>query len=178
MESPYRISKEFLQQKGEQEVYAYGETPLTTMERIARECRIQSSDVVYELGAGRARTCFWLRYFVGCRVVGVEYIPTFVKIAQKVKREFGVEGVNFLYKNILEADYTEASVIYFYGTCSDTPFIQKLIEKLKGVSSGTKIITVSYPLTSYMREPLFELRGAFPASFLWGETTVYLQVRK
>ncbi|MFQ5729199.1 MAG: methyltransferase domain-containing protein [Waddliaceae bacterium] len=177
LQSPYQISKSFLQEKGEKEIYTYGETPLTTLDKIVRECQIQSSDVVYELGAGRARSCFWLHFFVGCRVVGVEFIPTFVKISQKVRRTFGVEGVTFLYKDILDADYTEASVIYFYGTCSDTPFIQKLIEKLKEVPSGTKIISVSYPLTSYMQEPLFELRGAFSARFTWGESTVYLQVR-
>lgn len=177
-QNPYRISKKFLEEKEEKEIYAYGETPLTTIEKIAQECHLTSEDVVYELGAGRGRTSFWLFFFVGCQVVGVEYIPLFVKIAQKVKRRFGVKGVKFLYRDILDVDYSDATVIYFYGTSSDTSLIQQLIDKLKGLRSGTKIITVSYPLTSYMNEPLFELVKTFPAQFTWGETHVFLQVRK
>ncbi|NGX43375.1 MAG: hypothetical protein K940chlam7_01672 [Chlamydiae bacterium] len=176
LENPYRISKKTLQEKGSKDIYAYGETPLTTMEKISKKCQINTADVVYELGSGRGRTCFWLHFFVGCQVVGVEFVPIFVKIAQKVKHRFDVRGVKFIYQDILDVDYADATVIYFYGTSSDTPFIEKLIEKLKGLPSGTKIITVSYPLTAYTKQPLFKLIKSFPAQFSWGEAEVYLQV--
>src|ERR1700738_886437 len=53
LSNPYRLSRLFLQKRGEREVYAYGETPLTTLELIVRRCRINAADVVYELGMGR-----------------------------------------------------------------------------------------------------------------------------
>jgi len=173
--NPYKISKQFLLEKKESQVNVYGETPLTTLELIATECNIQSDDVVYELGSGRARTCFWLRFFIGCRVVGIEQVPTFVKISQHVRRRFGVKGVKFMYQDFLDADYTEASVIYFYGTCSETSFIRQLINKLKKLPTGTKIITISYPLANDADPPLFKLIKNFPAKFTWGEAMVYLQ---
>ena len=76
------MNKEFLLERGEKNVDTFGETPLTTMDVISQECGIKSSDIFYELGSGRARTCFWLHAFIGCRVYGVEYLPAFVKIAQ------------------------------------------------------------------------------------------------
>jgi len=177
-QNPYRLSKKYHEEKGIGGIHSYGETPLTTMEKIARECGLKASDKVYELGAGRGRACFWLQSFVGCEVVGIEFVPTFVRIAQQVKRKFNIQGVTFLYRHILEVDYSDATVIYYYGTCAETSFIQALVDKLKVLPPGTKVITVSYPLISYMDEPIFELITTFSASFAWGKANVYLQVKK
>jgi hypothetical protein len=177
-QNPYRISKEFLREKGESNLYAFGETPLTTMEKIAVECRIGKKDRFYELGSGRGRTCFWMHFFRGCSSVGIEYVPQFVKIAAKTCRLYQVEGVKFIYRDILDADLSQATAVYFYGTSSETSFILKLIEKLKALPAGAKVITVSYPLTNYSAEPLFEVVKVFPCRFTWGKTEVYLQIRK
>ena len=178
LQNPFQISKKYLQERGEKNIYTYGETPLTTLEVIARECGIGAEDVVCELGSGRGRGCFWLNSFIGCPVIGIEFVPTFVAIAQNVKCRYMVKEVKFLCQDILEANFRGATVVYFYGTSSETPFIQKLIDKLKKMPVGTKIITVSYPLTSYMDTPVFELIKSFQAQFTWGKTAVYLQVRK
>lgn len=176
--NPYTISKEFLEKKGVAQVYTYGETPLTTLEKIANACGISSKDVVYELGCGRGRSCFWLRCFKGCRVIGVEFVPDFVTNADRAKRKFQVSEVTFLFRDILYPSYSDATVLYFYGTTSEPSFIIKLIDKLKQLPKGTKIITVSFPLTSYSSEELFKTVKVFPASFTWGTADVYLQVRK
>lgn len=174
LQYPYQMSKEFLTDIGKKDVDTYGETPLTTMDHIARECALHSRDVFYELGCGRGRACFWLHFFIRCRVYGVEYLPAFVKIAQSIKRHYQIEEVKFLYKDMLDVDLSNATVVYFYGTCSDTPFIQKLCHKLESLHRKTKIITVSYPLSSY--NPNFKVVKTFPVKFPWGETTAYLQV--
>lgn len=173
--SPYRICKEYLRKKGEKDVYTYGETPLTTLEKIANEAEICSHDIFFELGSGRGRSCFWIHCFRKCPVIGIEYVPEFVTIARNVAEHFELKNVSFIYGDILQADFTEASVIYFYGTCSQGAFIQKLIEKLKKCSPGTKIITVSYPLSLYTEKPLFKLIKTFPAEFTWGRADVYIQ---
>lgn len=176
--NPYLISKKFLLQRGEKEVYAYGETPLTTLEAISKECQIAEKDVVYELGCGRGRTCFWLNTFIGCRVVGVEYIPEFVERANQVKSKFQVDGVEFRHQDMLITDYSDATVIYLYGTTLEDATINQLITKLQKTAPGTKIITVSYPLTDYASSTMFEVMRCFPARFPWGETDVYLHIRK
>lgn len=176
--NPFSISKRFLMLRGEKDVYTYGETPLTTLEHIAKECRISVKDVVYELGCGRGRTCFWLNRFVGCSVVGVDYVPEFIKRATAVKQKFDVKGVQFRLEDIQQTDLTGATVLYLYGTCYSTPFIEKLIKKIAALPRGTKIITVSYSLSEYTKDPIFEVIKRFPARFTWGTADVYLQIKQ
>lgn len=176
--NPFKISKLFLKQRGESDLYTYGETPLTTLEQISSECQFSADDVVFELGCGRARTCFWLNQFIGCRVVGIDYVPEFIKKAKQVKEHFQLENIDFREKDFLKADFTGASVIYLYGTCLDRPAIESLIEKFKKMPSGTRIVTVSYSLLDYTKQPLFDLVKSFPAKFSWGTANVYLHIKK
>lgn len=175
--NPFRVSKSFLFQKGEKEIYTYGETPLTTLDLIAHTCDLSPQDVVFELGCGRSRTCFWLNQFMGCTVVGIEYIPTFIEKAQKVKKRFDLQSVSFRLEDLFQADLTGATVIYLYGTCFSDTAIDRLITHFSHLPKGTKIITVSYALTEYQPTAPFQILKQFPASFNWGKTTVYLQVK-
>lgn len=176
--NPFTISKEFLKAKGEKDVYAYGETPLTSLETIVKECKLRPYDTVYELGSGRGRTCFWLNCFVGCRVVGIEYIPDFVNHANLIKKRFNIDGVEFRCEDFLKTDYTKATVVYLYGTCLEDIEILALIEKFKTLQRGAKIITVSYPLTDYTSDRSFEVMNCFQVPFTWGTTEVYLHIKK
>lgn len=176
--NPYRISKHFLQTKGAQDVYAYGETPLTTLDFIAKECKLSAQDTVFELGSGRGRTSFWLNTFIGCKVMGIEYIPEFVKNAITIKERYNVQNVDFFCQDMLQADFSGATAIYLYGTNLEDDFIEKLNEKFGKLPAGTKIITISYALTDYTQRPLFEVMKRFPAKFTWGTADVYLQIKK
>lgn len=176
--SPFRISKRFLLLKGEKEVYTYGETPLTSLEVIARECQLSVRDVVFELGCGRGRTCFWLNQFIGCAVIGIDYVPAFIKRALKVKRRFHVQRVFFRLEDLFQADLKGATVVYLYGTCFSAESIDLLMERFRELPEGTKIITVSYALTEYRPEAPFRVLKQFSVPFTWGITDVYLQIKQ
>lgn len=177
-QNPFAISKRFLMQKGAEDVYAYGETPLTTLDKISQKCRLTKKDVVFELGCGRGRTCFWLNCLIGCKVIGIEQIPVFVEKAEAVRKRFHLDGMEFRQADILESSLNSATVIYLYGTCFEEEFIQALINKIKILPSGTKIITISYSLTEYSSEGIFEVLSRFPGEFTWGTADVYLQIKK
>lgn len=174
--NPYSISKRFLIKKGKTDIYAYGETPLTTLELIARQCGIGPSDCVYELGAGRGRGCFWLHSFIGCSVVGLEFVPDFVDRANRITKRLALSNIEFKLANFCKSDFKGASVCYLYGTCLEDGDIKALIEKFSKLPAGTKIITVSYPLSDYAEKPYFEIMKHFTAPFTWGEADVYVQV--
>ncbi|CUI16390.1 conserved hypothetical protein [Candidatus Protochlamydia naegleriophila] len=176
--NPFRISKQFLMSKGEQEVYTYGETPLTALDVIAKQCRLSISDTVFELGCGRGRTCFWLNHFLGCQVVGVDYVPAFIEKANRVKAKFHVQGVDFRLENFLETDLSDATVIYLYGTCYPATFIKQLIKRLESLPRGTKVITVSYALADFQPAVSFEVSKRFAVRFTWGVADAYLQIKK
>ncbi len=172
--NPYKISKQFLLKAGEEDPYTYGETPLTTLDAIVKECGLTPQDTLFELGCGRGRGCFWLSCYFGCRAVGIEYIQEFVANAQAVKETRRIGNVEFRCEDILEADYRGATVLYLYGTCFDEPFLKKLLKRFSDLPEGTKVITVSYPLTDYVQKG-YELLKQFEAPFTWGVATVYLQ---
>jgi Methyltransferase domain len=176
--SPYSISKRFLLKRGENDIYAYGETPLTSLEIIAKEVEIGAHDCVYELGAGRGYTCFWLNSFTGCSVVGIEYVPEFVERANCIKNRLKIKGVQFRLADMLKCDFTGATVCYLYGTCLDENSIKILIKKFKELPRGTKIVTVSYPLTDYSSSSCFLLMKHFTVPFTWGEADLFLHVIK
>jgi SAM-dependent methyltransferase len=177
LNSPFKISKRFLLKKGESDIYTFGETPLTTLQHIAREASIESGDVLYDLGCGTGRTSFWFHFFAGCKVIGIEYVPTFVKCAERVRKWREIDRVEFILEDMLKINFANATVVYLYGSCFEEPFLESLIQRLKGLKAGSKIVTVSYPLSDYCEEPLFEVIKQFTAKFAWGEADVYIQTR-
>lgn len=175
--NPFNMSKRFLLQKGETDIYTYGETPLTTLELIAKECRITKDDKVFELGCGRGRTCFWLNQFIGCEVVGIDYVPEFIRRANVVKEKFHLNRVEFRLEDFAQSDLSGATVIYLYGTCYSPSFIQHLASHFESLPKGSKLITVSYPLKEYAGDSSYKVMNRFPARFTWGEADVYLQIK-
>ena len=178
MNNPYRICRKFQTKKGEVEVYTYGETPLTTLENIVKECEITPNDVVYELGCGRGRTCFWLSQFFGCTVIGIDYVPLFIEKAKRLKQQLNLQHVFFRLEDIMVADLKGASVIYIYGIFFTPEQIAILIERMSKLSTNVKIITISYALTDIHPKAPFRVLKQFPVLFAWGKTDAFLQVIK
>ncbi len=177
-DNPFAISKRFLLLKGEIDIYAYGETPLTSLQIIAEKCQITSKDLVLELGCGRGRTCFWLNSFIGCKVIGIELIPEFVERAERIRKKLKITGVRFLQEDFFLTDYSKATVVYLYGTCLEKYQVEKLINSLSTLPSGAKIITVSYALNDFSNTKLFETMKRFPVPFTWGTADIYMQIKK
>jgi SAM-dependent methyltransferase len=176
-QNPYKISKRFLMKRKAEDIYAYGETPLTSLEIIAKQCGIREEDCVYELGCGRGRTCFWLKSFIGCQVIGLDYIPEFIECANLVKNRLGISKLEFRLADMTKDEFKGATVCYLYGSNLEDNIIQQLVDQFSKLPSGTKIITVSYPLTAYNKTH-FELMKRFTVTYTWGEADVFLQIVK
>lgn len=174
--NPFKVSKDYLQKKGELDVHTYGETPLTTLDRILNRVSISPKDSIFELGCGRGRTCFWVNQFKGCHVVGIDYVPEFIRRANQVKNRFHLEGVEFRLEDFVHTDFSKASIIYLYGTCLSDETILQLIEKFRKLPKGTQIITVSYSLCDYCDNTFFKVVDQFKENFIWGEGDVFLHV--
>jgi SAM-dependent methyltransferase len=173
--SPYAMSKAFMEARGESDIYVYGETPLTSLELIAKECNLSDKDTVFDLGCGRGRGCFWLHAMIGCKVVGIEYIPEFMEKAIAVKQKYRLTRLEFRQQDFLKANLKGATVLYLYGTCLDPVSIRQLIDKILKLPQGTQIVTVSYSLKEFSADPRFEILKRFKIPFTWGEGDVYIQ---
>lgn len=172
-QNPFRISRQFLQKKGEKEVHLYGETPLTLYEKIGIECQLTSADSVLELGCGRGRGLFFLMNRFGVSARGVDWIPVFIEKAQQVKERFSCARISFSCENFLQTDLQGHSLIYLFGTALDEYLIDRLVQQFKKLPPTVKIVTVSYPLTDY--SSAFAVEKEFSGKFPWGTAQFYVQ---
>lgn len=159
--NPYRVCRKFNQKRGEGNIYAYGETPFTTYQRIAEECRIGPQDTWVEMGAGRGKGCFWLAHFTRCKVIGIERVPQFVWIARLMKALFRMQEIRFEMGDMETADLSSATLIYLYGNWP----------KLT-IPNGARVVAISEPL------PGLTVIKSFWVRYPWGRTAAFLQVNR
>jgi len=176
--SPYRISKRFLQEKGAENVYAYGETPINTMETIVKECGITKDDHIFELGSGRGRVSFWLSTVLGAQVVGIDNVPEFIERAEKIRKRLKLNNIHFIEGDMLKTPLVGGTVFYLFGSTYDDEFMQKLTERFEKLKKGTRFVTISFPLEAYGSAGSFEILKRFPVTFPWGTTDAYYQVKR
>jgi SAM-dependent methyltransferase len=148
------------------------------MAKIAEECEVSKDDVFFELGCGRGRACFWVRCLRGCQVVGIDFVPPFIRAADWVVTKLGMSGIRFLEQDIRYVDYSKASVVYLYGTGFDRMTLESLAEALERLPIGAKVITVSYSMNDYSPTPCFKVEKIFPVHFNWGEGRVFYQSKQ
>jgi precorrin-6B methylase 2 len=171
--NPFCISRSYLEKQGASDLHLYGETPLTTLALIAQYAGWHRGDTLFELGAGRGRTCFWLRAFVDCRVVAIEQVPEFVAKAQSVQQRYIIDRLEFRCGDMLNADLTGATGVYLYGTCLSDEEIGAVVSAFEQLAPGTQIVTVSYSLADFSSS--YRTVKIFQAPFTWGVADVYIQ---
>ncbi len=164
--NPYRCCRRFLQKKGVQNIDGYGETPLSTFEKLVTSANLSSKDYYVELGSGRGKTCVWASQFIGCQSRGIEWVPHFAKFSKFLSRLFGIP-VQFCQESMFETDLTAATVVYIYSTHLSEEELLKI--PLAAMAVGSKLITISQP------HPDFRVIQVIPVIFPWGDTIAYIQ---
>lgn len=172
LNNPFKLSRNFHQNRGDEEVYVYGETPLTLLDSIMKEAKVAEKDVVFDLGAGRGRGCFWLRGVIGCEAVGIEFVPEFVQAANQVVSEYKIDRLRFILEDMTQSDLNSGTVFYIYGNFLSDALLTKVAKKLEKITHPVKVISVSFPFTDYSNK--FEVVKCFPMHFPWGWADVYL----
>ena len=173
--SPYRLSKRYQRRIRSEALYVYGDTPLTTLEYIAKRADVSPADHVYELGAGSGFTSLWLHEVKGCSVTAIEQVPVFCWRLQRTARRFHLNRISVRCDDYMTTEIKSASVIYLYGSNLDDDTVFKLTLRLAAMPSGTRIITVSYPLDPEDVLGVFQPQDCFEAEFEWGTADVYIQ---
>ena len=162
------MSRKFLEKRGDEDVYQYGETPLKTIHKLCIEAGLAKDAHFFELGSGRGKSAFYIRETFECEVTAIEQIPLFVKKARQLNKILSL-GVTFLCEDYCEADLSKATHLYLYGTCLPDELIYKLCKRFK---PGQKIISISYPLSDY--DTQFKVLKKLEVAYPWGKTEAYI----
>jgi hypothetical protein len=144
------------------------------LQKLASNSPIGPDDVVYELGSGRGRACFWLRGRFGCKTVGIECLPLFVQRAKRIASFFHLDKVEFRLEDMTRANFLDATWIYLFGTTLPDQTVADLIKQFERLKPGTKIITISYPLSEVYDSPKIKLLNTLDLEFAWGRTQGYI----
>lgn len=172
-ENPYKICKDFMQKSKKSQVHVYGETPLTELYAILLKCHLTEKDCFIDIGCGRGRNIFFTSAFFGCKTLGLDIVPLFCERADRIA--FFLENPpQFICEDMETFDLNKATIIYFYAICLEDDLLLKMIDKLSKLKKGTKVITVSFPLSDYSKvfSTLFSKKAFYP----WGKTELFLNL--
>lgn len=174
--SPYKISKEFMQsQEKASSLHVYGETPLTVFHQIFQKGQLKNSDCFVDLGCGRGRGVLFASSYWNCfQTIGVDQILSFCHEAQNVADVHAISA-QFFNEKLSRFNLSKGSFFYFYALCMEEDDLIFMISRLETVKLGSKVVTVSFPLTDYSKG--FKLLDSWKARFPWGIGEVFLQTK-
>lgn len=170
--NPYRTCRKFLQKKNESWIHAYGETPLRLFEKLASAAKLTHKDTFVELGSGRGKLCFWAALFIGCKVDGIEWVPSFVRLSTFISWLFSISA-RFHLQSIFNVDLSKATAVYVYAIHLSEKYMQELAIQCERMAKDSALIIIGEPIAS----KLFTIEEVHKALFPWGETEAYIQRR-
>ena len=173
--SPYRINLRYLEKNNLSKSYLFGETPLTTLEKICQRINIEPKAVIFDVGCGWGKSTFFLHaYNKAHRTIGIDILPEYIQKAERIRKWMKLDYIVFLEADFRQIDYSDADVIYLYGSCLPDDTIQSLVTNWENsLMEGTIIITTTYSLPSYATQGRILLQDTIELDFLWGECTVH-----
>jgi ubiquinone/menaquinone biosynthesis C-methylase UbiE len=111
-------------------------------------CPVTASDVVYDLGSGDGRLLFAALEKGAGRCVGIDIDPERIKAANEAAENRNINNrIKFIQTDVLDADLSEASVIFCYLYCSASSALRPKFEKELKV--GTRIVMESFPIPGW-----------------------------
>lgn len=171
LKNPFEISRRATREQDlDADLTVYGETPWTTLESVCQAVHLTAQDHFVELGCGTGRNLLFLNYRYACQITGYEIVPRFVEKFTWLKQRLGLQRIDLRQANWLDADL-QGTVFYLVGSCYSDTHLAQAQQKLADLPGGTRIVTVSYPLTG----PSFRLIKSWQSAFSWGKGTLYYQ---
>lgn len=178
----------------------YGEILYESVEFLNDVLKLTQDDVFYDLGCGVGK--YVMQQYLTTPVkksVGIELSDTRCKCAQKVikpvvglydvcikaendlrkklgkkpVKKAGKKTVEILKQNMLDADLSDATVIFTCSTCFSEELMKQIADKLAGLEEGLRLIT----LKQLPAHPDFKLIETFTLPMTWSKNTpVYMYV--
>jgi len=150
-------------------------TPGEVVERMLELAGTGAGDLVADLGSGDGRIVIAAARKYGARGLGIELDAKLVDLSRENARRAGVaERVSFVQGDVLEADFSKASVVMVY-------LLPGLIDQLEPrflsqLKPGTRIVSHSFRMASWRPDRTETLRVTQPHPGQGDESTLYLWI--
>lgn len=170
--SPLYVHQERVKTHYSQDNFTYGEIPYSVGKEIVRIAGITAQDVVYDLGCGRGKFLFFVNIFTGAMCIGVDLLPTYISIAEKITEKLGLKKIHFFEEDILDVDLRTASVVFIHGTCFCEDLRDGIAQKIDELKSGSRLISITKPF----EHPQLKLIEKKTMLISWGLSHIYFYI--
>ncbi len=120
-------------------------TPMDVVERMLDLALVGRNDVVYDLGCGDGRIVITAARKYGARGVGIDIDPKRIREAIAGARQAGVENLlEFRLGDVMEADFSEATVVALYLLTESNAMLRPLLEKQ--LKPGVLVVSHNYSI--------------------------------
>lgn len=142
----------------------YVPTRQVVVDAMLELAKVNSKDVLYDLGCGDGRIVITAAKKYGATGTGVDINPERIAEAKQNAKEANVENkVKFIEGNLFEADFSKASVVTLYLLPSVNMKLRpKLLRELK---PGSRIVSHAFDMGDWEPEKTIEVDGA--KIYLW-----------
>ncbi|MBI3589983.1 MAG: nucleotidyltransferase family protein [Candidatus Melainabacteria bacterium] len=133
------IGKYFFRKFGGSKLSEFVATPHEIIKNILEVGQVDSNDVIYDIGCGDGRILVEAAKRFGARGVGIDIDSKLLDKARVNAKKEGVsELIEFVQKDAMEVDLSDATVVIFYlSDVQPVIFKNKLLKELK---SGTRVV--------------------------------------
>lgn len=113
------------------------------IENALKLANLKEGEILYDLGSGNGDTCI-IASKMSAKAVGFEISPFYYFWAKL--RTWRNPNIKIKFKNINKIDLKKADVVYCYLL---PKLLQKLNSKFKKLKSGTRIISIGFPIKDF-----------------------------
>lgn len=122
----------------------YWPTPYPVVEKMLELAKVKSSDVIYDLGCGDARSLVTAAQRHGAKGIGIEIDVRLVRLARENARRNGVEHlVQIELRDMFTVDLSKADVVFLY--LLDRTLV-RLMPQLAKMRPESRIVAHEYAL--------------------------------
>lgn len=95
--------------------FIYEGTKYNSAREILHKVKPQKDDVVYDLGSGYGRFCFYGSLTTDAAFKGIEIVERRVKAANSIKERFGIDNLTFTQGDVTEQDFSDGTIFYLFN---------------------------------------------------------------
>ena len=118
----------------------YGELTPLGVQRLLNCLQFNENDVFYDLGSGVGKVVLQVAMAVSIqKCVGVELVASRCRSSKAVLRTARAQGlvkaksIGFRCESFLDANISDATVVYMCSTCYSTNLMRRIVQKIKGI---------------------------------------------
>lgn len=123
-------------------------TPMPVVEGMLMLAKVDTGDVIYDLGCGDGRIVITAANKYGARGVGIELDSQLIEQCRANARKEGVEKlVSFRMEDATRTDISNATIVTLYLLPESNELLRGRLEKL--LKPGVRVVTHNYPIPGW-----------------------------